>query len=92
MRKLIGCSWVGADGVELKGKPAVEAESMIWPPHLDPMHTVYPALGKIQCPVSILAGIDVSAHNPTEFIAHYIEEATPEFAHGRFERFLCPKP
>ncbi|KAK9835732.1 hypothetical protein WJX74_006968 [Apatococcus lobatus] len=75
-----------ADGCELKQKPAVEAETMIWPQHLDLMQTVYPALGRIQCPVSILSGDDISAINPTEFIAHYIENATQELACGRFER------
>ncbi|KAK9835787.1 hypothetical protein WJX74_007981 [Apatococcus lobatus] len=75
-----------SDGVELKTNPAVVAAGMLWPPHLDPMHTVYPALGKVQCPVSILAGTDVSATNPTEFVALFIEEATQHFSKGRFER------
>lgn len=72
--------------MELKGHPEVEAAGMLWPAHLDPMQTVYPALGRVQCPVSILAGSDVSATNPTEFIAFFIEEVTQEFPKGRFER------
>ena len=79
-----------ADGVELKGKPAVEADGMLWPQHLDPMHTVYPALGQIQCPVSIISGPDVSSTNPTEFIATYIEKVAKEFSRGRFERSATP--
>ena len=59
---------------------------MLWPEHLDPMRTVYPALGRVQCPVSILAGSDVSASDPTESIAMFIEDATKEFPRGRFER------
>lgn len=72
--------------MELKGHPGVEAAGMLWPTHLDPMRTVYPALGRVQCPVSILAGSDVSATNPTEFIAFFIEDVTREFSKGRFER------
>ena len=66
--------------------PAIEAAGMLWPEHLDPMRTVYPALGRVQCPVSILAGSDVSASDPTESIALFIEDATKEFPRGRFER------
>ncbi|KAK9867209.1 hypothetical protein WJX84_011637 [Apatococcus fuscideae] len=73
-------------GVELKGDPANEADTMLWPPHLDPMHTVYPSLPEVKCPVSILAGTDVSATTPTEFIAHYIEDVVKEFPNARFER------
>ena len=50
------------------------------------MHTVYPSLPEVKCPVSILAGTDVSATTPTEFIAHYIEDVVKEFPNARFER------
>ena len=79
-----------ADGVELKGHPGIEAAGMMWPFHLDPMKRVYPALGNIQCPVSILAGSDASATNPTEFIALYIQDVAKDFSHGRFERYASP--
>ena len=50
------------------------------------MHWVYPNLHKVECPVSILSGSDISAENPTEFIALYIEEVTKEFPNGSFQR------
>ncbi|KAK9855475.1 hypothetical protein WJX84_010969 [Apatococcus fuscideae] len=73
-------------GVELKCDPANESNSMIFPTHLDPMLTLYPSLPKVGCPVSILAGSDVSASDPTQFIASFIEKAVKEFPNARFER------
>ncbi len=75
-----------ADGVELKSTPAAEADNMLWPRHIDPMHWVYPNLHKVKCPVSVMAGSDTSAENPGEFIAHYIQEVTDQFPNACFER------
>lgn len=81
---LVTCG-VSTGGIELKCDPANESDAYLRA--IDVMPVLWPGCRSIQCPVSLLAGSDISDNNPTEFIAHYIEDTLPLFQQARFERW-----